>query len=521
MEEKNILSDLVKFVTQVEQVIKIQDSFSKEYVTNKDLQKIVQGFAKQTELFANWMNKSKKTTETLVAKEVDKLVWMLNETSKRLSKITNDKGLAFEVKIEALKGEMQNYVDTIKSSTIWEIEEIKEQLQAKLEQEDIQWLIDKSNETIIDDENKWNDKTYSSNKIETLVSEKIKQLPQRQDGAGWSPVFIKDANRDRGFANVLKFVGTTVDIVNNETVVTVTWWSGSWDVVWPASAVDNNFASFDTTTGKLIQDSWYSSSSFAPALTSDQNYVTDAQLVVLWNTSWANTGDQNLSGLVPYTGATANLDLWINIILSPTRRATTSAGMIIESANGTDIWLLWAWNTANITWYGSHNYNTATQDTIAIFTGVWKTLWSATTATYPSLTELSYVKWVTSDIQTQLNSMAVLTGKLRFAIAGTIGVTGTNVANTILITESITLTKCHLCLGTAGNGTLTVDVNKNGTTLFSTTKPSITTTNQYSVNTGTLTTTTASSGDLLTIDIDQVQATTKGIDLYVELEYTI
>jgi hypothetical protein len=53
MEEKNILSDLVKFVTQVEQVIKIQDSFSKEYVTNKDLQKIVQGFAKQTELFAN------------------------------------------------------------------------------------------------------------------------------------------------------------------------------------------------------------------------------------------------------------------------------------------------------------------------------------------------------------------------------------------------------------------------------------------------------------------------------------
>jgi hypothetical protein len=43
---------------------------------------------------------------------------MLNETSKRLSKITNDKGLAFEVKIEALKGEMQNYVDTIKSSTI-------------------------------------------------------------------------------------------------------------------------------------------------------------------------------------------------------------------------------------------------------------------------------------------------------------------------------------------------------------------------------------------------------------------
>jgi hypothetical protein len=52
MDEKNILSDLVKFITKVEQVIKTQDSFSKEYVTNKDLQKIVQGFVKQTELFA-------------------------------------------------------------------------------------------------------------------------------------------------------------------------------------------------------------------------------------------------------------------------------------------------------------------------------------------------------------------------------------------------------------------------------------------------------------------------------------
>lgn len=40
--------------------------------------------------------------------------------------------------------------------------------------------------------------------------------------------------------------------------------------------------------------------------------------------------------------------------------------------------------------------------------------------------------------------------------------------------------------------------------MYTTTKPSITTTNQTSVNTGTLTTTTAVQGDLLTIDIDAV-----------------
>lgn len=334
MDEKNILSDLAKFFMQVDQVIKKQDSFSKEYVTEKELKKAVQSFAKQAELFAQWMNQSKKTTETLVSKEIAKVVSMLNETSKRLTKITNDKGLVLEVKIEALNGELRNYIDTIKWSSLGAIEEIKQQLQAKLEQKDIEWLIAKSNETIIDDIKQWKEKTYSSNKIEELIATRIKSLPIRRDAAGGSPVFIKDANRDWWFANILKFVGATVDIVNNETVITISW---SWD-------------------------------------------------------------------FVPYTGATQDVNLWAFALIANTWRAATSAGVLIESANGTDIGLLWAWNTANVTWYGSHNYSTATQDTIAIFTGAWKTLWSAALATYPSLAELAYVKWVTSAIQTQLNT---------------------------------------------------------------------------------------------------------------------
>ena len=50
------------------------------------------------------------------------------------------------------------------------------------------------------------------------------------------------------------------------------------------------------------------------------------------------------------------------------------------------------------------NVTTATQDTIAGFLGADKTLSTLATATYPSLTELSYVKGVTSAIQTQLNA---------------------------------------------------------------------------------------------------------------------
>ena len=72
----------------------------------------------------------------------------------------------------------------------------------------------------------------------------------------------------------------------------------TWDVVWPASVVNNNFASFDTTTWKLIKDSWLNSSSFAPALWVDDNYVTDAEKIVISNTSWVNTWDQNSNTVI-------------------------------------------------------------------------------------------------------------------------------------------------------------------------------------------------------------------------------
>lgn len=41
----------------------------------------------------------------------------------------------------------------------------------------------------------------------------------------------------------------------------------------------------------------------------DKRYVTEAEKTVLGNTSGTNTGDQDLSGLVPYTGAAANVDI--------------------------------------------------------------------------------------------------------------------------------------------------------------------------------------------------------------------
>lgn len=108
--------------------------------------------------------------------------------------------------------------------------------------------------------------------------------------------------------------------------------------------------------------------------------------------SGTNTGDQDLSGLVPYTGATSNVNLGTYDIITDTAAASTSAGLLVESANGTDVVLFGAGNTANVAWYGAHNFSTATQDTLSVFSGSGKTLSSlaassiATSGTHLTLT---------------------------------------------------------------------------------------------------------------------------------------
>lgn len=106
-------------------------------------------------------------------------------------------------------------------------------------------------------------------------------------------------------------------------------------------------------------------------------------------------------------------------------------GLLIEADNGTDIGRLGAANTANVTWYGNHNYDAQTANTIASF-GASKTLSSLSTSTYPSLTELSYVKGVTSAVQTQID------GKIDTVVAGSgIAVDNTDPQNPVISTSGV------------------------------------------------------------------------------------
>ena len=104
-----------------------------------------------------------------------------------------------------------------------------------------------------------------------------------------------------------------------------------------------------------------------------------------------------------------------------------------------------------------------------------------------------------------------------FAVAGTIGATGANVANAYYATEPMYVIGADLQVGTAGTtNSTTIDINKGGTTMF-TVKPTLATTVAASTTPFTADTATSLAlNDKVTIDIDEIQ-TTAAIDLYVQL----
>ena len=126
---------------------------------------------------------------------------------------------------------------------------------------------------------------------------------------------------------------------------------------------------------------------------------------VQFNDSGSFGGDADLT----YNKTTNALTVG-GLVHTPTIQAHTSAGLTLEAQGGSDVLTIGAGGGVNATAYGGWNFDGATASTIASF-GASKTLTSLDTATYPSLTELSYVKGVTSALQTQIDGkQATITG---------------------------------------------------------------------------------------------------------------
>lgn len=105
-----------------------------------------------------------------------------------------------------------------------------------------------------------------------------------------------------------------------------------------------------------------------------------------WTNDAGYITSSSLTGYVPYTGATADLNLGAHSLIAHSILPDATDGLNIYAANGTtQIANLGAANTANVTWYGSHNFNAATANTIAYF-GASKTLSSITSVNNAVLT---------------------------------------------------------------------------------------------------------------------------------------
>lgn len=105
-----------------------------------------------------------------------------------------------------------------------------------------------------------------------------------------------------------------------------------------------------------------------------------------------------------------------------------------------------------------------------------------------------------------------------FAVVGACS-TGTNKAPSIIAPCTLTIVKVKLYARTAPVGAaLIVDVNKDGTTIFTTqgNRPSIAD-GANTGDSGTPDVTTLSEGDRLDVDIDQVGSGTAGSDLTIEV----
>lgn len=165
---------------------------------------------------------------------------------------------------------------------------------------------------------------------------------------------------------------------------------------------------------------------------------TTGKITVTGNVINVGSNIMLLDGTTPLT---ANWDAGDFEIKFTDFKAKTSSGGSLVSSGGNDCFSFGIGGGATNTAYGGLKLDYSTASTIAIIDSN-KNLISADTATYPSLTELSYIKGLTSAIQTQLDNRLINLNKTATSSA----VTGT-AANTLL--DSLLIPANTLKVGTA------------------------------------------------------------------------
>lgn len=368
----------------------------------------------------------------------------------------------------------------------------------------------------------WLDKKTTFNNLPISTATQT-AIDNKVDKVTWKWLSTNDydntekAKVDWAVQTIVAGTNVTVSRVWNSVTINSTWWGGGW---W---AVD----SVNWQTWIVVLDT----DDISEGITNKYLSVTDkTDLTDGWDSILHyHASDRNRANHTWTQAMSTISDAWALATLNSVdeaqivNHAVTNTKLANMNTNTVKGRLSWNGTPQDVA-MADLPISTATQT--ALNWKVWTT-WNETIAWVKTFSSSPIVPTPTTDMQAATkkyvddNAWGGWSTQIRkmFAVGWTIWATWTNVANPQVVDGTYTLTRINLWYTTVGNGTLTVDVNKNGTTVCSTTKPSITSTNQISINSWTITTAWCVSWDIYTIDIDAVPWT-PWVDLFVELVFT-
>jgi hypothetical protein len=339
----------------------------------------------------------KQQTETL-AKAVDKNAELSVKELLQIDKNIKSQLKNYDTKLSILETELKDKIKKNGTSTAKELESVNSQLR-ELQQTSIQL---RSLIREIEEKPEIEIEQFDGEKLRKEILAEIKKTLKKDKDAlnkrlnifavpsgvgGGSALTIKDEGANIATATTsINFTGSgvTATASGNDVTVNITGGSGSGD----------RYKTTSTTLHTIV-----STGTLTFTVDAGLSYIPLQEVVIVFDVSNHMHGS-----VVSYSGTSLVVD-----IKHKTGSGTYSNWTI--NLDGTPVDALTGSGTTN---------------ELAYFTG-GQVLGSLSTTTYPSLTELSYVKGVTSDIQTQIN------GKITSVVAGeNITVDNTDPANPVV-----------------------------------------------------------------------------------------
>lgn len=341
-----------------------------------EMKECIEEMEEQVEICEELVDEFEPRIETLEKSEV-----VIKEDIKTINdkiNTTNEKVTTLDSEIKSVNNKVNNievYNDSEIKKDLWEQKTQLKQASLDIKKLDKQ-KADKEHKHVIDD-------------IEWLPAflEDIKNKPNWPVAVWWYTKWVR---------SIVAWTWITIDETDpRHPIINSTWWGWSSSLEVTQNAhwfVDLDwlyYDSSDSTFKKAQADSISTLWSWHVVEIVDANTFKVAKdwthaitnALALWEYVLSDTTAWGYTQTVPW-------DLWEYVLYWMEVISSTEVSFYTSTAVEVWVEVEWNWTANQITYWTDSS-----------------TLWALDTATYPNLTELSYVKWVTSSIQTQLNAV--------------------------------------------------------------------------------------------------------------------